>query len=156
MSSENDSIELLRGMPVFGGLADSALCFLLEQSQTLEVAAGQRFFREGDTAESMFVLTAGSVRIEKEFNGEPVEIRKLVVGDCFGEMAIIDLQSRSASVSAVVNCEAIEVTRATLHHLYQDDVQQYAIIMMNMGREVSRRLRIASDRLFAFDQSTLY
>ena len=74
-------------------------------------------------------------------------------GDCIGEMAIIDLQSRSASVRAVADCLAIEITRVTLNKLYQTDLEQFAIIMMNMGREVSRRLRIASDRLFTIDQT---
>jgi CRP-like cAMP-binding protein len=69
-------------------------------------------------------------------------------------MAIIDLQSRSASVRAVTDCRAIKINRATLHELYRKDLEQYAIIMMNMGREVSRRLREVSERLFEVDQSS--
>jgi hypothetical protein len=36
----------------------------------------------------------------------------------------------------------------TLHELYQQDLEQFTIIQMNMGREVCRRLRRADDLLF--------
>ncbi len=156
MAGENESFKMLQQMPVFGGLTDIAIRSILDHSRIVDVAATEYFFHEGETAESFFVLITGSVRIEKNWNGTAVEIRKLAAGDCIGEMAILDLQSRSASVGAEANCQAIEITRSTLHKLYQDDIQQYAIIMMNMGREVSRRIRTASDRLFALDQSQLH
>lgn len=156
MADENESFKLLQQMPIFGGLNEATLRSILNHSRTVDVAAEGYFFREGETADALFVLINGSVRIEKIWQGESVEIRKLVTGDCIGEMAIIDLQSRSASVCAESDCRAIEISRTTLHKLYQENIQQYAIIMMNMGREVSRRLRTASDRLFAMDQSELH
>ena len=153
MFTPNEYFPLLRRMPIFGGLNDSAIGFILERSITASVEAGGYFFREGDAARSLHVLIAGSVIIEKNWEGVPVELRSLEKGDCFGEMAIIDLQARSASVRASTDCQTIEITRATLHQLYQQDLEQYAILMMNMGREVSRRLRTASERLFALDRT---
>jgi CRP-like cAMP-binding protein len=153
MSGSEKYFPLLRRMPIFGGLNDSAIGFILDHSVTCSVASGDYFFREGDAARSLHVLISGSVIIEKNWNGVPVELRSLAKGDCFGEMAIIDLQARSASVRASTECQSIEITRATLHKLCQQDLEQYAILMMNMGREVSRRLRIASERLFALDRT---
>lgn len=144
--------DLLRRMPVFGGLNDAALHLILSQSQLITVPAEQYFFHEGEGAESFFVLEQGTVVIERRWEQTTLELGRLKRGDCIGEMAIIDLLPRSASVRAEVNCVAIEITLTGLRELYRHEVEQYAIIMMNMGREVSRRLRRTDDRLLALEQ----
>ena len=147
--SPSDQLKLLRNMPVFGGLKPESLQTILELTELREVVAGDHFFSEGDPATSLYVLREGTVRVEKRGPGdEPIVIRCLKQGDCFGEMSLIDLQPRSATVTAQSDCTAIEISLKTLHELYAADLEQYAIIMMNMGREVSRRLRTVSEHLF--------
>ena len=153
MMVTQEHLTRLRSVPVLGGLTDVSLNFLLEQSHLVSKTAGEYFFHEGDAAQSFYVLVTGIVVIEKQWQSERLELREMKADDCFGEMAIIDLQSRSASVRAQEPCAAIEITRATLHQLFCRELEQYAILMMNMGREVSRRLRIASDRLFEIEQT---
>ena len=143
---------LLRGMPVFGGLNNDTLSLILEHSQKIEVPTGEYFFREGDQANSLFVLEHGTVAIERLWEGEPIILGRFQTGDCIGEMALIDMMSRSASARAEQACQAIEITTSSLYKLLKQDLEQYTIIMMNMGREVSRRLRVADDRLFALEQ----
>jgi CRP-like cAMP-binding protein len=63
-------------------------------------------------------------------------------------MALLDLCPRSASVRAVEDCSAIELSSANLYRLFERDVEQFALIQMNIGREMSRRLRITDDLLF--------
>ena len=74
-------------------------------------------------------------------------LTRLKPGDCFGEMAIIDFSPRSATARAVVESQALEVSMDGLLALYQSDVEQFAMIHMNMARELSRRLRQLGDRL---------
>ena len=64
-------------------------------------------------------------------------------------MAIIDHCHRSASVRATEDCSAIRISAADLYRVYGQDLKQFALIQMNMGREVSRRLREANNRLFS-------
>jgi CRP/FNR family cyclic AMP-dependent transcriptional regulator len=75
-------------------------------------------------------------------------LRTLKEGDCFGEMAVMDLFPRSASIRAVEDCTAIRLSAANLYQVYEQDLKQFALIQMNMGREVSRRLREADNQLF--------
>jgi CRP-like cAMP-binding protein len=63
-------------------------------------------------------------------------------------MSIMDLRHRSASVVATAPCRAIELSGAHLMEVYRRDIEQFALIQMNMGREVSRRLREADERIF--------
>jgi CRP-like cAMP-binding protein len=140
-------IELLQRMPVFGGIRVDILQYLLGLCPVVSVPKNAFFFHEHDQADSMFVLEAGKAAVLKSWSGRQYLLRTLEEGDCFGEMAIIDLCPRSASVQAIEDCTAIRLSAANLHRIYAEDVVQFALIQMNMGREVCRRLREADDRL---------
>jgi len=139
---------LLQQMPIFGAIDDDALSFLLDPVPSITVPKGEYFFRENDPADSMYVLESGRVAVLKEWAGREMLLRHLDEGDCFGEMALLDLFPRSASVRAESECRAIALTPDHLYRLYEHDVKQFAVIQMNIGREMSRRLRDADDQLF--------
>lgn len=138
----------LQRMPIFGGMRAETLEFLLDASAMVQVKKGQFFFHEHEKADSMYVLEAGEVAVLKLWSGRHCLLGHLRQGDCFGEMALMDLFPRSASVVAVEDCEAIELSNASFYKVYEKDLEQFALIQMNIGREVSRRLRAADDRLF--------
>lgn len=141
-------IELMQQMPIFGAIGGETLEFLLAPAPVVKVAAGDYFFHEGDPPSGMYVLETGRVTVSKSWQGHDLLLRRLVRGDCFGEMALLDLFPRSASVRANVDCSAIELSSANLYRLFERDVEQFALIQMNIGREMSRRLRITDDLLF--------
>ena len=145
---ETDKLKLLQRMPIFGGVSAEALEFLLERAVGVGVAEGEAFFREGDSGTSAYVLESGRVSIVKHWKGSDYHLRDLQAGDCFGEVALFDFGSRSASVRAAEDCTALELSAASLYALSNDHLQQFAIVYMNLGREVARRLRVADDRLF--------
>lgn len=140
--------ELLQAMPVFGAIRDDTIAFLLERAHTVEVPAHGYFFRENDDAQSMFVLESGRVSVLKGWRGREVVINELKAGDCFGEMALMDLFPRSASVRADAPCQAIEIAASHLAELWEHDPEQFTLVQMNIGREVCRRLRATDEALF--------
>ena len=146
-------IELLRNMPIFGALRDDTLEFLLGLARQVTVRAGDWFFREGDAATGLFVLEQGRASVFKGWGGQQVLLHHVHEGDCFGEMALMDLMPRSASVFAESDCHALQLDSADLYQLSERDIEQFALIQMNLGREVSRRLREADERLFHLQQS---
>lgn len=143
-------IELLQRMPIFGAIREDTLSVLLQHAGAVAVPAGAYLFRETDAASSMFVLESGSVSVLKLWQGKEHLLHHLGAGDCVGEMALMDLQPRSASVRADTDCLAIELASADLMRLYEHDVEQFALIQMNIGREVCRRLRATDELLFRF------
>ena len=102
----------------------------------------------------MFVLEAGGAVVLKSWQGRDYPLQTLKEGDCFGEMALMDHCPRSASVCAVEDCIAIRISAADLYQIYAKDLKQFALIQMNMGREVCRRLRDADNRLFGAAMQT--
>jgi CRP-like cAMP-binding protein len=135
-------------MPIFGGIRAEVLAGLVKAAEVVTVAEDGYFFREGDKAESMYVLETGKVALLKHWEGKPHVLAYLNAGDCFGEMALLDLFPRSASVHAVEPCTAIELTTRSLYQLCETHIDQFALVQMNIARELSRRLRAADERLF--------
>jgi CRP/FNR family cyclic AMP-dependent transcriptional regulator len=142
-------IELLQGMPIFGALDEGALECLLAGAASVVRQAGACFFREGERSEqSVYVVERGGVRVHKRWQGGDWVLKELGVGDCFGEMALLDLEPRSASVCASADdtC-ALQFGAEALHRLFAHDPEKFALLQMNIAREVCRRLRVADEML---------
>jgi len=145
---ETKRIELLQRMPIFGALRQDTLEFVLDQARSKSVSAGEYFFREKDPADCLYVLEAGRAAVIKPWQDGEFLLRHVERGDCFGEMALMDFFPRSASVRAVADCSALAIAPADLFRLFERDTEQFALIQMNMGREVCRRLRESDEQLF--------
>jgi CRP-like cAMP-binding protein len=145
---EKRRVELLQRMPVFGALSEATLELLLERSRSREVAPGEWFFREGDEARTMYVIETGRAVVTRQWQGREIELGRFGPGDCFGEMALMDLHPRSASVRSLEPCIALEFGHDEMLHLYEVDPAQFALLQMNLGRELARRLRATDDLLF--------
>ncbi len=141
-------IEALLGTPLFGGINQEVVAFLLEEAAVVDVREGDWFFRQGDVGTSAFLLERGNVSVLKSHDGCDHFLRRLDVGDFFGEVALLDFGPRSASIRAEVDCSAIEISAQNLSRAARNDIEQFALIYMNLGRELSRRLRDADERLF--------
>ena len=83
-------IKLLQAMPIFGGVQAEVLEHLLQNRNLIVVNKGEYFFREGDLADSMFVLKEGHVIVYRQWKGASYKLRELQENDCFGEMALLD------------------------------------------------------------------
>lgn len=140
--------KLLQQTPLFGGIREETVAFLLSAADTIKRDTDEYFFRENDDAQSLFVLEKGRVAVIKQWQATQHLLRNLGPGDLFGEMALLDYYPRSASVLATQPCVAIQLSHANLYDLYQKDLEQFTIIYMNLARELSRRLRATDQRLF--------
>lgn len=139
---------LLKETPIFGAIREDIIDFVLERSATPRLGKGSYLFREGDRSDSMYVIEQGEIAIVKRHQEHEYLLRKMGSGDCIGEMSLFDLMPRSASAYVLGDVQMIEITTATLMDIYQRDLEQFALLQMNMGREVTRRLRLCDERRF--------
>ena len=73
---------------------------MLAHAEEVTAEPGECFFHQDEPARSMFVLETGRVEVVKCWQGREFVLNDLGAGDCFGEMALMDLFPRSASVRA--------------------------------------------------------
>lgn len=143
-----DRLAMLSQMPLFGGIRDDVLAFLLARVREVRLAEGEFLFVENDPGDAMFVLEQGEVAILKRWHRIYYRLSYLHAGDCIGEMSMIDLGPRSASVLAMTDCTLLELSHSAVLDLYRHDLEQFASVQTNISRELSRRLRIADESLF--------
>lgn len=146
---------VLRNVPAFGGLTLDTLGFLLDRAVTTAVPKGDYFFKQGDPGEAVYILDTGRVAVEKELGEHRYLLRVLGAGDCFGEVALLSVTKRTASIRAIEACEALRITNRHLRDLYEHDLEQFTLLVMNLGREVCRRFEEIDRRLFEFVGPTL-
>lgn len=134
----------LRNFGLFGAMPEAVLEHLAEHLKVEVFLPGSFVFREGDQANCMFVVLQGDMEVLKHSKtGSDARVAVLGPGDWFGEMGVIDVQPRSASVMTVSPARLVRISAADLDRLYRYDVKAYAIIVLNIAREMSRRLRVA-------------
>lgn len=139
----------VRDIGLFGGLDDETLSSLLSELRVVEMEPGETVFRENDRGREMFVLLGGEMEVVKQSRGEArSRVAMLGPGDWFGEMSILDVMPRSATVRAVAFSRVLRIGAGDLDSLYRRDPKSYALLVLNLAREMSRRLRVA-DALLA-------
>lgn len=146
----------LRGIPLFGALSDAVLDHLQATLTVSTPLTGQVLFREGDEAQEMYVLIEGEMEVLKSGkHGIDARVALLGPGDWFGEMAILDVQRRSATVRALSPSRVLRISAADLDALYRRDLKSYALVILNLARELSRRLRVADGIIADFVANVL-
>lgn len=152
-SGSKDVADLLRwlpGIPLFGGLEEGTLRRLIELIGVQSFPPGAEVCQEGDTGRSMFIVREGEVVVCHEGNlGKRVKMMRLGPGEFFGEMTLIDIQKRSATVLVEKPSVLYSLSNKDLYALYNEDVHGYVMVIQNLARELSRRLRVTSARLQA-------
>jgi NTE family protein len=109
----------LRRVPVLAGLSEDLLDRLVDEVEECRVSAGDWIMREGEAAESAFILRSGRVEVLDERPPETL-IRVLRRGDVLGELALLREGSRSVSARARRDTELLELSRAAFEGLIQD------------------------------------
>jgi predicted acylesterase/phospholipase RssA/CRP-like cAMP-binding protein len=109
----------LRNVPVLAGLSEELLDRLGGEVGERRVKAGEWILREGEAADSAFIVQSGRVEVIDE--GPPdALIRILRRGDVLGELALLREGTRSASARARRDTQLLELSRAAFEALIQE------------------------------------
>lgn len=145
--STPDLKAFLLATPFFGGLTDAGLDLLVSMLVECSFDAGATIVAEGEPGRSMFIVKSGRLAVSKRASsGNVIPISILERGDFFGEMTLIEMQNRSATVVAESTTVLYELTAQKLYACYKTDIHAYVIVLQNINRELCRRLRRADDR----------
>jgi CRP/FNR family cyclic AMP-dependent transcriptional regulator len=96
----------------------------------------------------MFIVHSGDLSVRKLGNmGCVIDIARLGAGDFFGEMTLIEMHNRSATIVAERPVALYELTARSLYTYYKTDIRAYVMVIQNINRELCRRLRQADHRI---------
>jgi CRP-like cAMP-binding protein len=138
-----DSIQVLKKVEIFRGLSSTQLESLAQISEERKYRGGEAVFTEHSTGNVVYIIKRGKVCIELGLKGKPntATIQRLSVGQIFGELALVDKRSRSATAICENDCEIIAIDRDKLDELFEQDSRLGYIVMKNLAQLLAERLR---------------
>ena len=140
-----EKIELLQSVSIFWDLNENDLGHIANKMVAKHFENGNYIFLEDSEGEQCFFVLEGSVKVTRlSKDGREVILAMLNEGDFFGEMSLLDGESRSANVIALEKTKVLTLDRNDFIAVVND----YPQIAVQLLKELARRLR-KSDRQIA-------
>lgn len=106
---------LLADLPLFASMGPDELALLAQAVDVRRLEAGQALFKAGEPGEAMFIVASGEMEISVvDRAGQKIVLTGRHRGDVFGELAMLDAGPRTATATAVVPTEVLELDRSDL------------------------------------------
>ena len=148
MKNETDLLAWLPTIAIFGGLEEKTLKRIIKLMGEHHFSPESEICTQGEAGRAMFLVREGEVVVCRDNEeGRRMKMVRMGPGEFFGEMTLIDIQKRSASVVAQKPSLLFSLSNRDLYTLYQEDVPGYVMVLQNICRELSRRLRVTNQRL---------
>jgi signal transduction histidine kinase len=113
----NTKLTLLKRIQLFSDLHKPALKKIADLLEDMEYQKGHYVFKKGDEGDAVFIITEGSVSVKDE----DLVLSTLKEGDVFGEYALIDNKSRSASIFAEETLRILRLDRTSFSRLLTEN-----------------------------------
>jgi signal transduction histidine kinase/CRP-like cAMP-binding protein len=136
-------IEALKKNKLLSGVSENLISELARNSIVEKFKPGDVILQEGEFGDKVCLLINGRVKVLKLADTKGKILFEMSDGDFFGEMALIDLRPRSASVVALGECEVVSIPANYFENLIHREPQ----ILINIAKELSERLRVSNEKL---------
>jgi CRP-like cAMP-binding protein len=135
-----DRITLMRRIDLFSSLPDDRLQALATGLLPRLFAAGDTVVRKGDTGESMFVLMEGLLEVRADVGSPGTEQALAVIqpGEFLGEMSLLTGEPRMATVVALTEVVAWEITKDQMEPLLRSDPAFGAVLARTLAERQAR------------------
>lgn len=145
IGEQSDSaIDLLKRVPLFAELSGEELTRISRVAVPRFYPAGTRVFHEGDASDSCYVVRGGELRVTREHpDGRAIALASLGAGDIFGELAMLDGETRSASVETLTDVDLLALPAADMRGLMAKNPE----ITVKLVIALTRRLRDTNERI---------
>ncbi|HEX8861952.1 MAG TPA: Crp/Fnr family transcriptional regulator [Actinomycetes bacterium] len=141
--------ELLAETDLFGVLDPATLEEVAARTLVRVVEKGQTIFVQDEPGDRMFVIAEGAVKlVVRSAQGEVVELVRHWRPATFGEVALLDGGTRSATAEAVERATLVVVTRDELIHLLRSDPQVVDRVLEALGGLIRRADQQATELVF--------
>ncbi len=146
-------LHILSDIAIFGGVTDEQREEIFKRLEVGTFRKGEFIFRKGDEPEYIYIIKKGKIALLIAEHDVNIQKKTLETGECFGEASLMSMQRHTTTTVALEDCEVVVLSRRALLQLQQEDIQLFALLMMNIARELARRLKLTDDILFQHVQS---
>ena len=146
-------LSILPEVAIFGGASDAQRDEILRRLEIGAFKKGEFVFEKGDEPAFIYVVKKGRVDLFISDRGIILEKKTLSVRECFGVASLMSMQRHTSTAVALEDCEVMVLSRQALLELQSEDIELFALLMMNIARELARRLKLTDDILLTYAQT---
>lgn len=140
------STEFLSYVPIFSELPNETLEQIEKVGNRKTFNKNEIILKEDEAGTALFIIISGKVKVARtSADGREVILSILTESDIFGEMAILDGQTRSATVTAIENTELFIIQRNDFIKL----LKEHPEVSISLLQELTKRLRTADVKIKA-------
>lgn len=136
----------LRRIKMLADVDERLLASLLSYLEVVRVAQFGSVVNKGEHGDALFLVLEGEVRARVLLGGKETTLATMGVGECFGELAIVDHGPRSADVIANQPTVLIKVSAAALQKMFEEAPALAAPFMLALTRVIAQRVRVLTKR----------
>jgi len=136
----------LRRIKMLADVDERLLASLLSYLEVVKVPPFGTVVNKGEHGDALFMVLEGEVRARVMIDGKETTLATLGVGECFGEMAIMDQGPRSADVIANQPTILIKVSEGALRKMFVEAPALAAPFMFALARVITQRVRVLTKR----------
>ena len=137
-------IDLLARTAIFETLSQQQLAEISKVTVPRRFQPGEIVFHAGDEGDSCYLLRSGHARaVRTNIDGRTITLAHFGPGDIFGELALFDNETRSATVETIDHVEVLAILGNDMRRLLRQNAEMAAEFVIALGR----RLRAANERL---------
>lgn len=133
-----EKVFLLKSLSIFSETPETVLADLAPLMQELDLEEGTVIFKEGDLGDSMYIIYQGEIRITKD----KTTLAVLKEKEVFGELSLIDAESRSASAIAHTDCHLFRIDQEPFFELLDTRPE----IAKGFLKMLCKRLRLLNEK----------
>ena len=122
---------------LFDGLENNQIDSIVSLMEEESYDAGTEIITEGNQNYKIYFILEGRVAAIK--NG--ISLQEMDEGTIFGEMEVLDVRPSAATVKALAFTRVMVLSIDALGEIYETDLKIYSFIIMNLARDLSRKLR---------------
>jgi len=127
----------LQKYSLFGGILPEDIERLRPMLVHASFPEGEAIMREGERNDKIYFILEGRVEVSKKKKA----LIELKEGDTFGEMELLDVMPAAATVRALCPVRVAAISNRAVHEIYKMDPKIFSLMIMNLARDLSRRLR---------------
>ncbi|MCL2444426.1 MAG: cyclic nucleotide-binding domain-containing protein [Treponema sp.] len=128
---------VLQKYSLFGGLMEEQIEGILPFMHEEKYNIDELLITEGKANDKIFFIIEGQVSVTKK----DVLLTRFSEGEAFGEIEVLDVMPAAASIKALSPVTVMTISNKSLRDVYKKDVAVFSLIIMNLARDLSRRLR---------------
>jgi CRP/FNR family transcriptional regulator, cyclic AMP receptor protein len=143
-------LPILSEIAILGGFSDRQLHDIFKYVEECLFEPGEVIFQKGDDPSYIYIVKRGKIDLLITQQDTVLKKKTLTVGDCFGEASLMGMHKHTATAVALEDSDVMVLSWRALLLLRKEDSALFSLLIMNIARELARRLELTDEILLHY------